>query len=219
MLLEHCMNVIKDQGQATGRWIEIETAAFLLGRDFSSDDAVLAELVNTHEQTSWNSSNALWALCEGWPSHDIVERSYSALARRAPVGVVGTPLGMLLVCRKAPAVDLIEVLAEFVSRSHSDMSYHAAALTRPIVRRIAGDLDLQSLLLARLKATEDPSQRVTFSGLLVRALGLTSDLRKWAMSNVTKPEQPHFYSPVGFDLTAGTVRTVWDKSLEILQSI
>ena len=221
LLREHCLNVVRDHGQSTSRWLEIQAAAFLLGRDFYSDDTVLTALVTEHEQNPWHRENILWALCEGWPSHEIVEKAYSTLkARQTPSGIIGveTIVEMLLVCRKTPSAELIEVLAEFVSRARGDMIYHAGAFTKPIVRRLAGDAELQAILLERLKATDNPSERVSFAGLLIRAVGLIEELKNWALSNIAAPEATHFYSSVGFDLTTGTVRTVWDKSLEVLQS-
>jgi hypothetical protein len=222
LLKKHCLNVIRNHGQTTGRWIEIEAAAILLGRDFAADATVLDTLVTLFQgPDSQSRANAFWALCEGWSNHKIVDDYYSAFkAQRSASGkAVATMLDMTLVCCKATPAELLEVLVEFVSWQRDDMSLQASAYIRPIVRRVSADAEMQALLFNRLLNTDSPSERISFSGLLASAVGLTDQLKTWALPILTTPETPHFYSSVGFDLTSGGTRTVWDKALELLQAV
>ena len=219
LLLEHCLRVIKNQGRPTSRWIDVDTAAYLLGRDFAGDEPVLQALL-ANQQAHWTTDNVLWAVCEGWPSSSVVKAALEELrASNSRDGVIqiGGLLDMQVVCAQGTAKEMVESLIGFLSRLHADLSYHFAAFLRPVVRRIKGDGDVQSLLKDFLARSESAGVALGIAAIVGKAIGLEPELKAWCTERALAPGgNSTIYSPVGFDLTVGGVRTAWEVATELL---
>jgi hypothetical protein len=69
------------------------------------------------------------------------------------------------------------------------------------------DAELQAMLLAELKNTQNPSERGSFLYLLVFATGMTPELREWCRISC-EPETDRLVTPLGMDLVTGLLRPV-----------
>jgi hypothetical protein len=221
LLLEHCLKVIRNEGQRTGRWIEIDTAAFLLGRDFGGEDAVLSAILQGRPFP--DPSDALWAACEGWPEADIVVRAYDHLKARShgqAIVNIATIVDMHVLCCRGTSEEVVGGVSAFVSRLDDELKYHYSAFLRPLLKRVRTDLKLLELLHERLIAPRNPSEACSIPSILNRAIGLDSDLRDWALKtveNAARTGKSSLCSAVGFDLSVGVVRTIWDVAVDLLQ--
>src|SRR5262249_54406994 len=113
--------------------------------------------------------------------------------------------------------EVVESLIDFLSRLHTDLAYHSAAFLRPVVRRIKRDGDVQSLLKEFLARSDDARVALGIASILGSAIGLEPELKAWCTEKALQPSRNStIYSPVGFDLTVGGVRTAWEVGIEIL---
>jgi hypothetical protein len=220
LLLDQCLKVIKNEGQSTGGWMEVDVAAYLLGRDFAGDETVLTAVLAANKIPGWTTDNVLWACCEGWPAADVVDSAFQRLkAGSNEDGIISVRsiVEMHLLCVKGTAEEVANGVMQFVAYLHTDLTYHAASYLRPIVRRVKQDESLQELLTQRLSSPRNTSEACSAAAILFRAVGLGSEVRRWCLEDaMIRSEGASLYSPVGFDLAIGLVRPKWEVGMDIL---
>src|SRR5258708_25417428 len=120
-------------------------------------------------------------------------------AERAVIIVQGiTEMHLLCIC--GTAKEVFDGLMDFVSRLHGDLIYHAAALLRPVLRRVKDDVELQRMLRDVLSGPRDISELCSAAHILYRAVGPDSELRRWCLEKaIHKDDGSPLYSPVAFD--------------------
>ena len=218
VLLKECLRIINDEGLPTHRWIEIDAAAELLGRDFHGDSEVLAAIRTPPRDPFHRDNRKLWALCEGWPEAEELDKEYVSLKDELDEDWHRLQLGfaqMQLLCAKGSADDVFHAVMAFLDIPHPDLSYSAQSLCRPLFRRIRNDSELQRLLKMRLENPPHPSQAVSIARILFQALSLESDLRSWSDSKAGANTSPVPW-PMGTDITRGTVIGEWEAGMEIV---
>jgi hypothetical protein len=219
LLRDHCRQIIKGDGLPSGRWIEVDTASFLLGRDFHEDQDLISELTASDAARYGRFDNVQWALCELSPSAEIVGAAFNEMkegnAEKDVISVQGiTEMHLLCIC--GTANEVFDGLMDFVSRLHGDLIYHAAAFLRPVLRRVKDDVELQSMLRDVLSRPRSISELCSAAHILYRAVG-PDELRLWCLEKaIQKDDGSPLYSPVGFDLTTGIVATRWEVGMHIL---
>ena len=223
LLLDHCLRVIKGEGRPTGRWVEIDTAAYLLGRDFAGDETVLAAILAGTGNSHWPPDRVVWACCEGLENAEVVSTAYKYLKTRDSATDFITIQGitdMHLLCRRGTADEVFSGLMEFVSRLHTDLTYHSSALLRPLLRRVRLDHDLRAKLRITLASPKSSSEAYSIAPILYRAVGLETELRDWCLNaTAAAHKESSLYFDVGFDLTTGVVRTKWEVGMDILYGL
>jgi hypothetical protein len=221
LLLEHCVAIIAGRGRPTSRWIDVDTAAFLLGRDFAGDNAVLAELTKSHSSHDWEDGRVLWALCEGWPDSEPVKNVMARMREHCDpnIGIqIHEVLDMQVLCAQGTAEEVAQAICAFVSRPHLNLSYQPAAFCRPLYKRVRRDRYIQEIFDSRLMAPRNVSEAYSIAGLLARTLGITDTVRAWCLANaVPKPSlSSPVYSDPAFNLNTGAVMNSWQVAMDVL---
>jgi hypothetical protein len=222
LLLDQCLKIINNEGRSTGGWMEVDVAAYLLGRDFAGDETVLTAVLAANKIPHSATDNVLWACCEGWPAADVVDSAFQRLktdSSQDGIISVGSVVDMHLLCVKGTAEEVLNGVMRFVSYRHTELTYHAASYLRPLVRRVRRDEFLQELLIQRLSSTGSASEACSTAAILFRAVGLGSELVRWCLDDaIVRSEGSSLYSPVGFDLASGLIRPKWEVGMDILNS-
>jgi hypothetical protein len=196
-----------------------EKAIELLARDFS-DDAVVRESLEAKLQGEFHmhGHRAMWALCQLSPDNPILEQEMDQLRPHFTVNgdwVIQTSFDMALVCTAGTSQEVFSVIRFILRGCRPNYRYFAKGFYRPIVRRVALDVDLQDMLRSELSNTPNPSERGSFLSLLLAARGLTVDLRDWCRAECDR-ELEGIVAPLGMDIITGLLRPVRDFAMEAL---
>ena len=109
-----------------------------------------------------------------------------------------------------------DAVMAFLDVPHSNLTYLAHSLCRPLFGRVQRDPELQRLLRTRLSNPQHPSQAVSVARILYLAMGLDPDLRDWSDSKAGSSNSDVFPWRLGTDLTTGTVKGEWEGGMDIL---
>lgn len=200
-----------------------EKAIELLTRDFSGDplvrDAFEAKL---RREFHMHGHRAMWALCEFAPDDPILVEEMDRLRPelvRNQDWLIQSSFDMALVCTVGTSREVFSIIRFILRGCRPNYRYFAAGFQRPIVRRMRIDSELQAMLLAELKNTQNASERGSFLSLLVVAIGMSPELRQWCRVSC-EPETGRLVTPFGMDLITGLLRPVREvAATSLLESI
>jgi hypothetical protein len=217
MLLRECLKIIRHEGHPTQRWIDLDTAIELIGRDFAGDGRVLAALRESIQGHPYHPEAVIWAMCEGWPDAAEVGEEFAERKKDVLEASYLTPFHTQLLCARGSASDVFEALMRFLSYPHDDsLRYFSRSVSRPIVGRARRDEELHGLLKRRLKSPQNTSETVSICRILRLATGLDDELRAWCRTVATANDSDVYPWRSGTDITTGGVRTEWEIGIELL---
>ena len=196
-----------------------EKAIELLGRDFSGD-AIVRETIEAklHGEFHMHGQRAMWALCELSPDNPILRQEMDQLRPHFAVNgdwMIQTSFDMALICTVGMSQEVLSVIRFILQGCRPNYRYFAKGFYRPIVRRVALDVDLQDMLRSELPNTPNPSERGSFLSLLLSARGLTPDLREWCRAECDR-ELEGIVAPLGMNIITGLIQPVRDFAMEAL---
>jgi hypothetical protein len=200
-----------------------EKAIELLTRDFSGDPVVRDALeAKLRREFHMHGHRAMWALCEFAPDEPILveemERLRPELFRNGD-WLIQSSFDMALVCAVGTSQEVFSIIRFILRGCRPNYRYFAGGFQRPLVRRVRIDSELQAMLLAELKNTQNPSEHGSFLALLALATGMSPELREWCRRS-SEPEPDRLVTPFGMDLITGLLRPVPEfAATALLESI
>lgn len=211
LLLEHCLQAV--QSDLYPQWSDRAiVAAEILGTQYSDDPTVMTRLLHDSAGDYIYEAQVI-ALCEGWVNTHEFEQVFERVHNRRPMSyaLYGHLLG-----RRGSSEKLFGFLNDLFEMPRSLLTRTARYLIRPIVRRLGEDDELFELISDRLKHEPTPSEKASFTRLLVAARGLSPELARWCERELSAQCAGNRPSEVGIELSTGEIHPVVHILLEAL---
>jgi hypothetical protein len=211
-LREICLSGLRYNGQTN--WDSFSTAITageVLGRNFASDQSLEIQLRQYLDQNP-RDAGAIMALCEGWPKSPILETLRTRLEGQPQLPV---PVTFKLMSTISEPDRLVEALSWAASELRGNLWESPIHWIPTIIRRLKLDDVACSLMRQALSDQPSPGMKASLPRLLVRARGLTDELRAWCRSE-TDGTKNYVVGEVGLDLIAGQRRLVAQSHFDIL---
>jgi len=211
-LREICLRGLRYNGQTN--WDTFSTALTageVLGRHFASDQGLEGELGQYLDQNPRN-VGAIMAICEGWPKSSILATLRDRLEGQPQLP---TPVTFKLMSAISSPDRLVEALSWAASELRGDLWESPVHWIPTVIRRLKSDDAACDLMRQALVDQPSPGMKASFPRLLVRARGLTDELRAWCLSE-TDGSRNYRVGEVGLDLIAGQQRLVSHSHFDIL---
>ena len=217
LLLDHCLSSLYLTGRSYNlHQLEIAlTSAELIAEHFGGDEDVLHILttrLDVHDD--WVEEGALIALCIGWPNCDELEEAWKIMQ--------GKKLRLLfptffhLVSAKDNSSEVFNSFSKVLSNPTPITVWTAPGVTKPIIRRLGKDEQLNDLFLDRLNKKLSPNEKATLPRILCLARGASYQLRSWCQKEVENQTNATHPSEIGFDLISGSFRPVVQSLMNVL---
>lgn len=202
LLLRCCLDTLQIGNDAADTSSETAIiAAEILGRDFADSEAALCEILNARRDGRVYEKEIL-AFCEAWPDHDLLKMKYEQL--QSDGGYLSDAVYVRLICSVGSTEDVEKLVYRLCSLYHCPSSW-STVIAKPIVRRVAADGNLAGILWSHLKTSNKPSEKMSLFRLLASSIGLSSDLRTWAGTELQHQIDD---AEVGIDIVSGEMRSV-----------
>ena len=207
LLLEYCLGTLGLNAQETGTpdvnkhasYSDEVIAAEIIGEQFFENKDALDRI--NDPKNKFQDDEKIAALSEGWPKSPEFKTLLDDLARTRRRCGEGTV--MRYFAHRAGVVRMFVEIRRIIRAWSSTPKYRPSeAVARPIIRRIQKDDRLVINLIAYLKITDKPSEKVSISTLIYKARGLTPELKKWAEQELEKQLSGNG-SESGLDITTG----------------
>ncbi|WP_426413463.1 NACHT domain-containing protein [Bradyrhizobium ganzhouense] len=212
LLRDICLRGLSYSGQTNwDTFSTVLTAGEALGRNFSSDQDLEARLTRDLEADPRH-AGTIMALCEGWPKSVALQALRTRLEGQPQLPI---PVMLKLVSVISRPDRLVEVLEWAASELQGNLWESPAHWIPSTIRRLKQDDAACSLMLQTLLDQPSPGVKASFPRLLVRARGLTEELRAWCQSE-TVDGRNRWVGEVGMDLIAGQQRLVALSLFDIL---
>lgn len=175
LLLDACLRCLWNGGSLAERWAaeDILVAAEVLGANFGGDNNVL-QRITSHRKGEDLDEKEVLALCEGWPESDELERILARVRRENPSLTYGAYFQ--LVTRKGHSEAVASAVADVLSEFNSFLRWNTSIVSRPVIRRLREDGDLEVMMFERLQDEPSPSEIATLPRLVGAARGLSPGL-------------------------------------------
>ena len=211
LLLDYCLTTLglKELPEIEGQpatatrtpdtFHDCTTAAQIMGRHFAEDANLPARLYNARGRCSFN--ELVLALSEGWPRSEELEQCFREM--KTTRGRYWEINILRYHCAKLSPVGMYMQLRRLIRAWSSRPQYRShEAYVRPIVVRLQHDKRLRDILIRHLSSIATPSEKVSICRLLGIAVGLSSELRQWAETELRKQSELDGRE-FGFDVTTG----------------
>jgi hypothetical protein len=212
LLRELCLTGLRYSGQTN--WDTFSTAITageVLGRNFSSDQCLEDQLTQNLERDP-RDSGTIMALCEGWPISSALRGLRSRLIGQPQLP---TAVAFKLMSTITPPDRLMEALVWAANELRGGLWESPAHWIPSIIRRLKQDDPAYTGMRQILFDRPSPGVKASFPRFLVRARGLTEELRTWCQSE-TRYDKEIVVGEVGMDLIAGQMRLVAQSLFDIL---
>lgn len=215
LLLEACLRCLWNGGSLAERWAaeDILVAAEVLGANFGGDNDVL-QRITSHRKGEDLDEKEVLALCEGWPESDELEQIFARVRRENPPLTYGAYFQ--LVTRKGRSEAVASAVADVLSEFNSFLRWNASIVSRPVIRRLREDGDLEVMMFERLQDEPSPSEIATLPRLVGAARGLSPGLRAWCNEEANAQLGGRKPAAIGVDLLTGLRRPVVHCLLDAL---
>jgi hypothetical protein len=188
-----------------------EKAIELLARDFPGDLAVRDALeARLQRDFHMHGHRAMWALCELVPDNPILTNEMERLRPHLfnnGEWFMQSSFDMAIVCLKGTSREVLSIIQFMLRGCRPNYRYFAKGFQRPIVRRVAADIELQAMLWDELQGTQNPNECGSFLSLLASVSGITPELRELCRS-MCEPEPSKLVACAGMDLVTGLLQPV-----------
>jgi hypothetical protein len=213
LLLEHCTKrlAFEDPGVDMSGPDAVATAE-ILGSHFGGSEEALARILAAHRPDR-PYQKVILALCEGWPSHDILRTAFS-IWRDKRGGGFSDEVGVRLVCRVGSIEDVQDLVSRYLAVRRRLPPSWEQLIARPIVRRLSTDDEFVALLSRELSENPTPSKKASIPRLISCARGGTVGIRDWSFGELDR--QLAGTPEVGLDIVTGTIRPVVHTLLDVL---
>jgi hypothetical protein len=215
LLLDACLRHLWDGGALTERWAAegVLIAAEVLGSNFGGNGDVL-QRITSHRSDERLDEKEIIALCEGWPQSDELERIFAWVRQENPPLTYGAYFQ--LVTRKGRSEAVASAVADVLTEFNSYLRWNASIVSRPVIRRLREDSDLEAILIERLRDEPSPSEIATLPRLIGAARGLSPELRAWCSEEANALLGARKPAAIGVDLLSGLRRPVAHCLLDAL---
>ena len=153
---------------------------------------------------------AMWALCELAPDDSILAEEMERLRPHLfndGEWLIQSSFDMVIVCAKGTSREVLSIIQFMLRGCRPNYRYFAKGFQRPIVRRVAADLELQAMLWDELQRTQNPSERGSFLSVLASVSGVNPELREQCRI-ACEPEAKKIVASAGLDLVSGLLQPV-----------
>jgi hypothetical protein len=121
-----------------------------------------------------------------------------------------------LVTRKGHSEDVASAVADVHSEFSNYLRWNVSITSRPVIRRLREDGDLEAILLERLRDEPSPSEIATIPKLIGAARGLSPELKAWCSEDANAQIGARKPVAIGVDLLTGLRRPVAHCLLDAL---
>ncbi|MGY4234994.1 hypothetical protein ACVIIW_003941 [Bradyrhizobium sp. USDA 4449] len=212
LLRDICLRGLSYNGSSNlDSFLTTMTAGEVLGRSFSLDRGLEDQLTKMLDRNP-RDTGAIMALCEGWPASTALPALRSRLQGQPQLPI---PVMFKLMSTISPEEIFVGALGWAAENLEGDLWESPAHWIPPTVRRLKQDNAACERMRNIVFDRPSPGVEASFPRLLVRANGLTDDLRTWCHSK-TLPSDEILVGEVGFDLVAGQLRLVAHSLFDIL---
>jgi hypothetical protein len=215
LLLDACLRCLWNGG-ARAEYSAAEddlVAAEVLGTNFGGNSDVLRR-ITSHRTDERIDENEILALCEGWPESDELERVFNLVRQQNPPLSYGAYFQ--LVTRKGRSEAVASAVAGVLSEFSRYLRWNASIVSRPVIRRLREDDDLEAMLFERLRDEPSSSEIVTLPRLIGAARGLSPELRAWCNEEASAQLGARKPARIGVDLLTGLQRPIAHCLLDAL---
>ena len=175
------------------------TAAEIMGQHFADDEDLPRRLYNTRDPRRFD--EVVLALSEGWPQRKELDQCFNEM--KATRRLYWESNILRYCCCKGSTVDVYKECRRLIRAWSFRPEYRWYELyLRPIVVRLQHDKRLQNILIRHISSIATPSEKVSICRLLGKAVGLSSQLRQWAETELQKQSELDGKEG-GFDFTSG----------------